>query len=162
MKVLSSMLILSSLGGCTAQLQSGPPPRNPPPAHRVEPAPPPHRHDAPPPVAPPVAERWMELAEPQRNDDFRDFIKVGPEAGQFNRVRISVTRGTVWFEQVAIEYVDRDRGKNQITKIGRRMNAGETMLIDLEGGNRQLARLIIYMDPAQSRRDRGAYRIFAN
>ncbi len=151
MKTFASLLSIA-LFACTAQVSAGPggsPSRPPPP--RTEPGRP---------VPPPATnEGWVELAPPQFNEDFRDFIKPGQDRS-YKRFKLEVTRGRVHVDQVTIEFAD-VQGDSQKNKIGKELGAGESLNIDLEGRERTIHRIIVYVDPAQGRRDRGMYRVFA-
>ena len=164
MKKLAALLILS-LGACTGSIQTSPGPSGPPPAG-PPPGPPPARRpppQEPPPVVvqpqppPPAEERWTELAPPQLNKDYRDLVKVGADAGRFRRLRLDVTRGRVRVIQVGIEFLD---GSTQKVQLGREIGAGESMDINLDGRERGINRIIVFVDPAQGRRDRGVYRLY--
>lgn len=174
MKIFATLLF-ATLMGCTAQLHTTPagppPPRHsqprhspprrppPPPVEPSRPPPPVATPTPPPPPAPPVAERWLELAPPQRNDDTRDFVLVGKDKGQFRQVRFDVRRGSLVLRQVVVEF---GNGKQQKVRFDRTVAAGEPPItIQLDGGQRNIARILIYNDAAQRRRDRGAYRLFA-
>lgn len=164
MKIVTVGLLVAMLGACTAQVSSGPGPRRggPPPPPPGEP-PPPASQPPPPVVQPqpgPVEERWVELAAPQRNDDNRDFIAIGPDQGRYRRIRLDVTRGSLTLRQVVVEF---GNGENQKVRVDRSIVAGgpdSSLVIDLEGRNRVVQRILVYMDPAQARRDRGQYRLF--
>jgi hypothetical protein len=153
------------LSACTGTLQTGPSnPNRPPPPPRGDnrPPPPPPRDDRPrPQPQPDPGERWTQLAEPQFNEDYRDFIAVGAGAGQFRRLRIDVTRGRVHIVQVGIEFADGAKDNTQKVKVGREAGAGESLTVDLEGRAREIKRIVVYVDPAQGRRDRGIYRVYA-
>ena len=152
MKTLAGFLSIA-LFACTAQVSSGPGASRPvPPPPRSEPGLPP-----PPPVAP-SNEGWTELAAPQFNEDFRDFIKPDPTQA-YKKFRLDVTRGRVLVDQVSFEFADGAPG--QKNKLGRELGAGESLVIDLDGRERQIKRIIVYVDPAQARRDRGMYRLYA-
>src|SRR6185436_11948358 len=49
--------------------------------------------------------RWVALTEPTRIDSGREFIAIGAEAGQFQRIKLFNNRGSSHIEQVAIEFV---------------------------------------------------------
>lgn len=151
MKILAALLPIA-LFACSAQVSagSGTTPSSRPPPPRTEPVRP-----AP---APATNEGWVELAAPQFNEDFRDFIKPDPTQA-YKKFRLDVTRGRVLVDQVSFEFADGAPG--QKNKLGRELGAGESLVIDLDGRERQIKRIIVYVDPAQARRDRGVYRLYA-
>jgi hypothetical protein len=99
---------------------------------------------------------WVTLTAPLANFNNREFIRIGRDQGRFERLRLDVEAGRVYVRQVLINFAD---GTSQKLLLNRFLRAGEHIQIDVPGRARAINRLVVYTDPARSRRTRGEYRI---
>jgi len=99
-----------------------------------------------------VNTRWVTIADRYSADNDRQFISVG--GGEFRRLRFEAVRGAPVVHKVAIEFVNDPNV--QVIDINARMPAGESHSIDLNGGRRQINRIVVYTEPGYG----GAYSIY--
>ncbi|MCW5808080.1 MAG: hypothetical protein KIT31_37360 [Deltaproteobacteria bacterium] len=97
---------------------------------------------------------WHPMTEPTRIDRGRELFNFGAQAGSFRQIQLVETAGSSHISQVAIEFVG--GGRTQVVKLDTDLKAGRSLTIDLDGGVRQINRIIVYGSTAQS----SAYQIF--
>jgi hypothetical protein len=144
-------LILASLlfAGCAATVRTEPTYATHEPAYR-EPVrraphqPPPQRDDR-------RDSRWVTIADRYSANNDRQFIAVN---GEFRRLRVEAVRGAPVIHKVAIEF--QNDSNVQVFDINARMRDGQGQNIDLNGGVRQVRRIVVYTEPGQG----GAYSIY--
>ena len=95
--------------------------------------------------------RWQPLARYYSARTDRQFIPVS--GGRFRAIRIEAVRGEPVILKVAIEFMNR---QTQAVELNQRLPRGSGEVIDLNGGERRINRIIVYTDP----RFRGAYSIY--
>ncbi|HEU0036503.1 MAG TPA: hypothetical protein VFQ53_38085 [Kofleriaceae bacterium] len=137
------LLLAVALGGgfgCEASVQSRP-------AYATYQTAPAHQHQ---PAR--FAERWVTLGDRLSADDHRQFINLLGR-GEFRAIRVEAVRGAPVINQVAIEFSD---GQTQVVKMNSRIPPGAGQTIDLNGGARQINRIIVYSEPGYG----GAYSVF--
>ncbi|MDB4959106.1 MAG: hypothetical protein JWO36_6675 [Myxococcales bacterium] len=61
----------------------------------------------------------VELASPTPAKHGKEFIEVGPDAGQFSQLRVDAHDGTVIVRRVRIDYLD---GKSQLVNVDKVLN----------------------------------------
>jgi hypothetical protein len=105
-----------------------------------------------------VVNRWLTLTAGVPTTDYRHIINVNPNAGRFEKIRLSIDSGRVFVRQVAVIFAD---GTNRKFRIDRTMRAGEVAEIDLPGRFRAIERVIVYNDPARRWRNSGTYSVVA-
>ena len=99
-----------------------------------------------------VNSRWVTIADRYSADNDRQFISVN--GGEFRRLRLEAVRGAPVIHKVAIEFVnDPDV---QVIDINARLREGEGQDIDLNGGRRQVRRIVVYSEPGSG----GAYSVY--
>jgi len=96
--------------------------------------------------------QWVPLARGYSAHTDRQFIHVAG-TGRYRRVRIEAVRGEPVILQIAIEFADKT---TQVVKYREALSAGTGEVIDLNGGDRRINRIIVYTDP----RSRGAYSVY--
>jgi hypothetical protein len=99
-----------------------------------------------------VSSRWVTIADRNAADNGRQFISVN--GGEFRRLRLEAVRGAPVIQKVAIEFVNDPNV--QVIDINARMSDGQSHDIDLNGGRRQINRIVVYTEPGYG----GAYSIF--
>jgi hypothetical protein len=95
--------------------------------------------------------RWETIARAYSAQSDRQFIPVNGE--RFRRIRIEAVRGQPLVQKIVVEFMDRT---SQAVDINERLARGQGEMIDLNGGERRINRIIVYTDP----RFRGAYSIY--
>lgn len=95
--------------------------------------------------------RWVPLARGYSARTERQFIYGNGE--RFRRLRVEAVRGEPTIVKVAVEFAD---GTAQAVDLDMRLAPGEGEVIDLNGGDRRIKRVIVYTDP----NSRGAYSVF--
>jgi hypothetical protein len=95
--------------------------------------------------------RWQPLARYYSARTDRQFIPVN--GGRFSKIRIEAVRGEPVILKVAIEFMNRT---TQAVDLDARLTRGAGEVIDLNGGERRINRIIVYTDP----RARGAYSLY--
>jgi hypothetical protein len=101
-------------------------------------------------------QRWVTLTTRLANYRGREIIPIGRQAGPFERLRLDVEDGRVFVRQVRIDFAD---GTSQRLVLGRFVNAGQHVAIDVPGRARYITRVVVFTDPARGWRGRGEYRI---
>jgi hypothetical protein len=95
--------------------------------------------------------RWAPIARNYNTSTDRQFIKLRGE--QFRRIRIQGVRGRPVIQKIAIEFMNRE---TQAIDLDMRLRRGEGEVIDLQGGERRINRIIVYTDT----RSRGSYSLY--
>ena len=95
--------------------------------------------------------RWVGLARAFSARTERQFIHV--DGGRYRKLRVEAVRGEPVIRKIAIEFGD---GTAQAVDVDMRLPAGAGEVIDLNGGARNIKRIIVYSDP----RSRGSYSIY--
>jgi hypothetical protein len=96
--------------------------------------------------------RWVTLARAFSARSDRQFINIGGN-GRFRRLRVEGVRGQPLVTKIAIEFSDRT---TQVVDLDARLPAGAGEVIDLNGNERRIHRIIVYTDPGS----RGSYSIY--
>lgn len=96
--------------------------------------------------------RWVPLARGYTARTDRQFIHVGG-TGRYRKLRIEAVRGEPVILQIAVEFMDKT---TQVVKYRESLPAGSGEVIDLNGGDRRIKRIIVYTDPYS----RGAYSVY--
>lgn len=96
--------------------------------------------------------RWEPLARGYDSRTERQFIKPGNN-GRFRKLRIEGVRGEPVIMKIAIEFADKT---GQVVEYRESLPAGTGEVIDLNGGDRRISRIIVYTDP----RSRGSYSVY--
>jgi hypothetical protein len=91
-----------------------------------------------PPVARPVTlAAGLRLAPNSQTE-----IKVGAQAGAFTTLKLDATGGRSFIRQVYIQF---ENGQEQIIRnLDRTLTGNECLTLDLDGGRRQIHRVIVY------------------
>jgi hypothetical protein len=98
---------------------------------------------------------WVALTAPTRIDRGRELIHIGAQAGRFNTLKLEVTRGSSFINQVGIVFAD---GSHQTVKLDERLTSwNPSITIDLAGRNRAIAGIWVY----GSTNARSAYQVLA-
>ena len=95
--------------------------------------------------------RWVPLARGYSARADRQFINVGN--GRYRKIRIEAVRGEPVVTKIAIEFADKT---TQAVDLDSRLTRGAGDVIDLNGGVRQIHRIIVYTD----RRAGGSYSVY--
>jgi hypothetical protein len=91
---------------------------------------------------------WVQMTEPTRIDNGREFFTFGAEAGMFSQIQLLETHGTSFIQQVVIEYVGGGRvQKHELGGIT--LTKGQAISIDLAGHYRQINRIVVYGSTAR-------------
>ena len=88
-------------------------------------------------------------------------IKVGGQAGAFTALKLDATGGRSFVRQVYIQF---ENGQEQIIRnINRTLTGNECLTLDLDGGRRQIHRVIVYGALGQPgwRRAAGSFNVTA-
>jgi hypothetical protein len=93
--------------------------------------------------------RWTSLGTATTQAQ-REFV---PRGGRLNKLRVEATRGAPAIVSMTIEFSD---GSTQAVNLDMRLERGAGEVIDLNGRNRKVHRVIVYPDP----RTRGAYALY--
>ena len=90
----------------------------------------------------------------------RKEIWVGPQAGAFTTLKLDATGGRSSIGQVMIQFAN---GQKQILGLNRTLTGNECVTIDLDGGRRQITRVIVYGALGQTgwRRAPGTFNVTA-
>jgi hypothetical protein len=94
--------------------------------------------------------RWMSLGQGSTQGQ-RQFNP--PRAGRLNKLRVEAVRGAPAITSMTIEFAD---GSTQAVNLDMRLQRGGGEVIDLNGRNRKVFRVIVYPDP----RTRGTYSLY--
>ncbi|MGE3459910.1 MAG: hypothetical protein AB7O24_32675 [Kofleriaceae bacterium] len=80
--------------------------------------------------------------------DGRRFITVDSQAYRLQTVRLSAVSGRVFVKQLLVSYTD---GTSQVFKtIDTSLRSGQSLDFKLDGGNKQIARFVVYTDADKS------------
>jgi hypothetical protein len=75
-------------------------------------------------------------------NDGSALINVGSQAGRFGTLQISAARGRTFIKQV---YVQFDDYRSQVVRnLDRTLTGNESLTLDLDGGRRNIRRIIVY------------------
>ncbi len=96
--------------------------------------------------------RWVTLARAFSARSDRQFINISGQ-GRFRRLRVEAVRGEPHVTKIAIEFSDRT---TQAVDLDARLSAGSGEVIDLNGGDRRINRIIAATEPGS----RGSYSIY--
>jgi hypothetical protein len=96
--------------------------------------------------------RWAPLARGYSANSDRQFIHIGG-TGRYRKLRIESVRGEPVLLKIAIEFTDKT---TQAVEYRESLPAGTGEVIDLNGGDRRINRIIVYTDP----HSRGAYSVY--
>jgi hypothetical protein len=96
--------------------------------------------------------RWVPLARGYNARTDRQFITLAGN-GRYHKLRIEGVRGEPVILKIAIEFSDRT---GQAVESREALPAGTGEVIDLNGGERRINRIIIYTDP----HSRGSYSVY--
>jgi hypothetical protein len=97
---------------------------------------------------------WVPLADHYSATGNEQAITVGIGAGRFHRLRIEAERGRPFLRALDVRFRD---GSHQHITLDRMLRAGESTVVDLNGGDRAIERILVrtQSDP------RAAYTIMA-
>jgi hypothetical protein len=98
--------------------------------------------------------RWISLGGGFNANNHRQFIAVNGQS-RFNRIRIEGVRGEPVIQKVTIEFAGR-QGGSQSVDFNEALPNGAGEVIDLNGDDRRISRIIVYTDP----RSRGSYSVY--
>jgi len=98
--------------------------------------------------------RWVMLARANDARSERQFIHVDG-AGRYRKLRIEGVRGEPVIAKIGIEFSD---GTNQVVDYRESLPAGAGEVIDLNGGDRRISRIMVYTDP----HSRGSYAVYGS
>ena len=144
MKRITLLVSIIAAGfGCEAQMQTRPVYASYEPAPVVVEQAPPSAPIAPTPP-PYVDARWVTLADRLPGQTDRQFISMIGR-GEYRQIRVQAIRGNPMITQVKIEYVDSP--DMQTVTMNQRLPPGQGETIELNGGRRQIKRIIVYSEP---------------
>ena len=106
--------------------------------------------------------RWISLGELHVKDRVdRDTLKVGAKEGTFDSIRLRVKGRAVQFHSVKIHF---ENGTVQDVSLRSVIRAGRfSRVIDLEGGQRAIKKIVFVYDAQTPRRGKGArIHVFGN
>jgi len=92
----------------------------------------------------------------------RTSISVGSQAGSFGTLQISAAAGRTFIKQVYVQFAN---GQTQVIRNLDRTPAGnESMTLDLDGGRRNISRIVVYGSAGNAswRRTPGAFTVTAS
>jgi hypothetical protein len=95
-------------------------------------------------------------------NDGRTFITVGSQRGQFGTLQISAAAGRTFIKQV---YVQFDNGQEQVIRnIDRTLVGSQSLKLDLDGGRRNIRRIVVYGNELNNgwRRAAGTFTVTAS
>lgn len=95
--------------------------------------------------------RWTRLVRANAASGRREFW-IGTQ-NRYRTFRLESLRGEPMIGKLAINFAD---GSTQIVPLNGAMPAGQGEVIDLQGRERRVTRIVVYADP----RSRGAYAIY--
>ena len=97
-------------------------------------------------------DRWVPLARGYSASSSRQFINIGGY-GRYRMLRVQGVWGEPVLVKIAIEFTN---GTTQAVEYRESLPRGTGEVIDLNGGDRRINRIIVYTDP----RFRGAYSVY--
>jgi hypothetical protein len=92
----------------------------------------------------------------------RTLINVGFQAGQFGSLQISAAGGRTFIKQVTVQFAN---GQQQVIRdLDRTLAGNDSLTLDLEGGRRNISRIVVYGNAANTggRRTAGAFNVIAS
>jgi len=95
--------------------------------------------------------RWTRLVRANAASGRREFL-IGTQ-NRYRTFRLESLSGEPMIGKIAINFAD---GGTQVVQLNTAMPAGSGEVIDLQGRERRVGRIIVYADP----RSRGAYAIY--
>jgi len=96
--------------------------------------------------------RWVSLAQGVNSQGSRQFITVGANA-RFRKLRVEGVRGEPVLLKIVVEFADTTGQSVDYREV---LPRGEGEVIDLNGGDRRINRIIVYTDP----HSRGTYSVY--
>jgi hypothetical protein len=100
--------------------------------------------------------RWTSLGGGFSASNHRQFIAVNGQS-RFNKLRIEGVRGEPVIQKITIEFAGR-QGGSQSVDFNEALPNGAGEVIDLNGDDRRISRIIVYTDP----RSRGSYSVYGS
>jgi hypothetical protein len=95
--------------------------------------------------------RWTTLARANSTSGRREFmVGVG---NRYHVFRLEGLRGDPMISKIAINFAN---GQTQVVQLNSSLRAGTGEVIDLQGNERKVLRIVVYADP----RSRGTYAIY--
>lgn len=95
--------------------------------------------------------RWSTLARANSASGRREFM-VG-SGNRYHTFRLEALRGEPAISKIAINFAN---GQTQVVQLNSALPAGAGEVIDLQGNERRVLRIVVYADP----RSRGTYAIY--
>lgn len=95
--------------------------------------------------------RWTRLVRANAASGRREFM-IGTQ-NRYHTFRLESLSGEPMIGKIAINFAD---GTTQVVQLNTAMPAGQGEVIDLQGRERRVGRIVVYADP----RSRGAYAIY--
>jgi hypothetical protein len=102
---------------------------------------------------------WMPLATHYTTESERQDIVLGPDSARFHRIRLEATEGRPKITRVVLEFGSgpKQYRTRQIVNLYRPLEGYNRVKdIEVNGGDRQINRIIVYADP----RFGGEYSVF--
>jgi hypothetical protein len=96
--------------------------------------------------------RWVTIAEGTGADGRREFW-LNKDNRRYGKLRIEAVRGAPAIEKIAVNF---GNGATQVIPINSRLEPGGGEIIDLDGDERRVTRVIVYPLP----RSRGVYTVY--
>lgn len=96
--------------------------------------------------------RWVSFGRGYNASNQRQFIHVSG-SGRFRMIRIEGVRGEPVVQKVLVEF---ENGSHQAIELDTSLRRGVGEVIDLNGRDRRISRIVVYTDP----RSRGAYAVY--
>lgn len=110
-------------------------------------------------IATPALAAWTVIGVREVKDRTESDTIVVEGARTFNRIKICVNRNPVRFIDVDVHFRN---GGHQDVGVAERLNPGQcTRMIDLEGGDRDIARIEFRYEETSFRRGRAVVRVLA-
>jgi hypothetical protein len=97
--------------------------------------------------------RWVTIAEGTGEGGRHEFW-LPKDNRRYGKLRIEAVRGAPGIEKIAINF---GNGATQVIQINSRLEPGGGEILDLDGDERKVTRVIVY----PTARSRGAYTVFA-
>jgi hypothetical protein len=95
--------------------------------------------------------RWTTLARASSTDGRREFMVSS--TNRYRTFRVEGVRGEPAISKIAINFAN---GTTQVVQMNSSLPAGAGEVIDLQGNDRKVLRIVVYADP----HSRGAYAIY--
>ncbi len=101
------------------------------------------------------ADRWKNLGELHVGDRVdRDILRVGIKKGTFDAIRLEVKGRAVQFHDLKIHFENEDVQDVRLRSVIRRGKSSR--VIDLQGGQRAIEKIVFLYDAQTRRRHKGA------